>query len=492
VADARRSWIDRLGARLKDAFGVGTEGSWRGPFFGAGHLGHWFELGRWEDGYQRGLTVPSYTGRLIPAAYAAVLANARAVSQCYAAHKHVDERGKVSTVTTSAAARCLRKPNAAETWPQFILNMLAALQFEGAAYAVAMRNGRGEVEALWRMPADACVPYVAEEGSIFYALGDNPLAPNLPLIDTTSGMARAADVLHLRTYCPRHPLIGETPLAAAAMAAGINVTLSRSQLAFFGQMRRPSGALSTDAVLSGDKVRELRARFDEQSARWDAGGLPILSNGLKFQPFAISSQDAQLIEAQRLSIEDIARVFGVPLPVIGDLTHATLQNVEALVNHWLALSLGALLENIERSLDDLFGLQSPSDYVELDVRALQRSDFAGRIDATCKGIQGGLFTPNEARAREGLSPVPAGDQPYLQAQMVPMGTTASKPKPAPAPAPAAAGDASPDESGDTPADGSPPADASAGEDTAAAAKALAEARAAIVRAAFVHSAEAPS
>jgi HK97 family phage portal protein len=487
MADARRPWIERLTARVKDLFG-GPEGSWRGPFFATGHLGHLFPLGRIEDGFQRGLAIGGYEGRLIPAAYAAVLSNARAVSQCYAAHKHVDEKGNVTTVTTSAASRVLRKPNAAETWPQFILNMVAALQFEGAAYAVAMRNARGEVVALWRMPHGSCAPYVAEDGTIFYALGDNPLAPDLPIVDTTSGMARATDVLHLRTYCPRHPLIGETPLASAAMAAGINVTLQRSQLSFFSQMRRPSGALSTDMAMTTDKMRELRTAFDEQAARLENGGMPILSNGLKFAPFAISSVDAQLIEAQRLSIEDIARVFGVPLPVIGDLTHATLTNVEALVNQWLAVSLGALLENIERSLDALFGLQSPSDYVELDVRALLRSDFAGRIDATCKAIQGGLMTPNEARSREGLSPVPFGDQPYLQAQMVPMGT---EPKPAGVPAPAPAAGAPPASGDGNASDGSPP-NAGASGDDGSAAKALMAARAAILRAAIVQTCEARS
>jgi HK97 family phage portal protein len=412
---------------------IGAEGSWRGPFFGMGPYGGVFELGRWEDGFQRGLTISGYEGRMIPAAYAAVMANARAVSQCYACHKSVDDDGDVSVVATSPASRVLLKPNSSETWPQFILNMVAAMQFEGAAFAVALRDNRGAINALWRMPFGRCQPYVAEDGSVFYATGENPLIP-----DAIEAMVPARDVLHLRAYTPRHPLLGESPIAAASMAAGVNVALSQSQLAFFSRMNRPSGGLQTDQALSSAAIATLREKFDEQSRGMNQGGLPILSHGLKFQSFAINSQDAQLIEAQRLSIEDIARVYGVPLPVIGDLTHATLQNVEQLVNMWLAISLGSLLENIERSLDDLFGLggEAAGDYVELDTRALLRTDFAGRIDATCKAIQGGLMTPNEAREREGLSPVANGDTPYMQQQMVPLGY--KPPAPAPAPAPAAA------------------------------------------------------
>jgi len=133
-----------------------------------------------------------------------------------------------------------------------------------------------------------------------------------------------------------------------------------------------------------------------------------------------------------LSIEDIARVCNVPLPVIGDLSHATLTNVEALISFWLSTGLGSLLELIEREFDRLFGFDGVTEYSDLDVTALLRTELAQRIDALTKGIQGGLYTPNEARAREGLHPVKDGDVPYVQQQMVALGT---KPPAPPPPAP---------------------------------------------------------
>jgi HK97 family phage portal protein len=203
------------------------------------------------------------------------------------------------------------------------------------------------------------------------------------------------------------------------MAIGINVALSRTQSAFFAQMNRPSGILSTDQVLNNDQAVRLRSAFDEQSKKWASGGMPILGGGLKFQPLSISSQDAQLIEAQRMSTEDICRVFGVPPPMIGDLSHATLNNSETLIQNFLSMSLGSYLEHIERSFDRLFAV-GIHDYIELDTSALLRTDFAGRVDGLTKAVQGGLMTPDEARAREGLSPVPGGDTAFLQRQMVPI------------------------------------------------------------------------
>lgn len=421
--------LEKFRAKLKSW--AGAEGSWRGPFFGQGEFGGWHELGPYEDGYQRALSLDGHSARRIPACYAAVMASARAVSQCYPEHKRVTTTGRQEVVRTSSASRVLNRPNSYESWPQFILNIVASMLFDGNGYAIAVRNDRDEVVALHRLARGTCEPYVAEDGSIYYSIGSNPMVPDL--IDY---MAPARDVLHLRQHTPRHPLIGESPIVAAAIAAGVNVALSRSQLAFFSRMNRPSGVISTDKELRGDQLDLLREKFAEHSKAWAQGGVPVLSHGLKFQTVSINSQDSQLVEAQRLSIEDIARVYGVPLPVVGDLTHATMQNVEQLVNLWLSVSLGALIENIERSLDALFELPRTAErheFVELDTAALLRLDFAGRTDALVKGVQGALYTPDEARAREGLPPVKNGDVPYMQQQMVPLGYRPEVAAPAPAP-----------------------------------------------------------
>ena len=412
--------ITRVGAALRKGwpwpFG-GAEGSYRGPALGQGDLGGWYAV-PFGDGYERGIELTGNDAKYIPAAYASVMANARAVSQCYPAHKRINpDTGKHEVVTTSPASRILRTPNDYETWPQFILSMVAGMQFDGESFAVATRDDRSAITALHPLPRRGASPYVEPRGQeIFYSIGHTDLTP----IEADL-MAPQRDVLHLRQYCPRNPLIGESPIKAAALAAGINVALSRSQAAFFGRMSRPSGVLSTDQVLSRDQMTKLREAFDEQAKGWAQGGLPILSHGLKFAGVSLNSQDAQLIQAQRLSIEDIARVYGVPLPVIGELQNSTLNNVEQLISLWLSVSLGALLECVERSLDRLFHLPA-GEYIELDTAALLRTDFLARIDGLTKGVQGGLFTPNEARAREGLQPVPFGDVAYLQAQMQPLGT----------------------------------------------------------------------
>lgn len=393
---------------VRKAF-VRAEGSHRGPFYGQGELGGWHQFDPLGDGWQRNIELPN--PQQVPAVYACVMAISRSISQCYPIHVKSKD-GVIEHVHTSAAYRVMRNPNSYQSGPEFFLNLMATALFEGEAFAIATRNDRSEISGLHILPKGACAPLVDDETKeIFYSIGSSPLAPG-----GQEYVAPARDVLHLKFHTPRHPLVGESPIKAAALATGINVSLSKSQAAFFNQMNRPSGVLSTDLQLNAQQMHQLRAAFNEQSKMWAQGGIPILGNGLKFQPLSVSSQDAQLVQAQRMSTEEICRVFGVPPPLIGDLSHATLNNTETLISHFLSMSLGSYLETLERSLDRLFGLPN-NEYVELDTTALLRTNFEERVNGLTKAVQGGLMTIDEARAKEGLSPVAGGNQVFLQRQM---------------------------------------------------------------------------
>ena len=420
-------------SRIKSALGL--EGSYRGPAPGYSHWGTPFgiDIG---DGYQAGLTIARHDARNVPAVYACVMATAKAVSACWPRHMVVVD-GAAEKSLTSPASRVLKKPNTTETWPQFILNAVCQMLFDGECFILLSRDARGAMTAMNRMPRGTCNPYVESgTGTVFYAIGQNPVMPS-----GMSYMAPARDVCHLRMHTPRHELMGESPITAAALAIGVNVALSANQATFFNQMSRPSGILSTDQVLTKDQMLQLRTAFEEQSKGMGAGRIPVLGSGIVFSPMGISSQDSQLVEAQRMSVEEIARVFAVPLPIIGDLSHATLNNTETLINHWLATGLGSVIENIERSFDAAFGLTG-EDYIELDVSSLLRMDFEARINGYVKAVQGGIMTPEEARNKEYLPSKKGDDALYMQQQMVPLDTLAelhnaelsNKLKPTPAPA----------------------------------------------------------
>jgi hypothetical protein len=75
--------------------------------------------------------------------------------------------------------------------------------------------------------------------------------------------------------------------------------------------------------------------------------------------------------------------------------------------------------HIGAAFDKLFGLSGvPDDYTEFDTSVLLRSAQKDRIDAIVTGVQGGVFSPSEARNLEGLDGAAYGDEPRFQQQVV--------------------------------------------------------------------------
>jgi HK97 family phage portal protein len=342
-------------------------------------------------------------------------------------------KGGTEVIKAGVIPDVLRQPNTYQTRSDFILNLIWNLLEWGNGYAVLERKRNGDVVGMHLVQARNTVPYIdGQTKAIYYALGGNPLVP-----EGIDYLVPQRDVLHVRLHCPTHPLVGVSPIVACALALAANTAITAQQAHFFNQMARPSGVLSTEASLTRDQINMLRAAWDAQSQGLNAGGVPILSNGMKWQPMSISSQDSEIQAAYNMTIEDVARAFRVPLPLVGSMQGATYNNVEQLIALWMSTGLGFVLEHIEAAYDMTFDIPV-NEAIEFDTDALQRTDFKGRVEALTKGISGGLYSPNEARKREGLERVDFGDEPRLQAQVVPLSRVDAAPSVSATPAPAAA------------------------------------------------------
>jgi HK97 family phage portal protein len=321
---------------------------------------------------------------------------------------------------------------------------------EGNAYALAIRNNRFEVDQLHQFDSRSTRAYVSQTGEIFYSVGGNPVMDyrqDPAFAAGTRWIVPARDVLHIKGPAPKDPLHGESPLVAGGLPIWMNSGGSNYFMRFFQNMSRPSGVIETDNTLTGQQANELRARWEEHTKGVNIGGTPILTMGMKWKPMGMTSQDAQIAEAMKMSVADIARLFGVPLALIDSMEGSTYSNVEQLIMVWLRQGLGFYIDNIELAFDKLFAIERTTEYTEFNVDALLRPDFKSRVEGLTRAVQGGIYAPNEARKIEGLAAAKDGDEPRVQMQVVPLSVNAEKPeppKPAPAPvAPPPDGEASP-------------------------------------------------
>jgi HK97 family phage portal protein len=359
---------------------------------------------------------------------ACVWAYARAIAQLPGHHKMQLSNNGEEIITTSALSRLLRSPNPYQTSSDFLVHLIRSLLLNGNSYWVAERNARSEVTALhWTDPRACRVREIYVEGQsfseVFYEIGVNPLYQFDSILGRSSLVVPARDVFHVKLATPRHPLIGETWLAALSVEMATRTAITTAATTFSANMSRPSGILSTDQVMTKVQAEELRVRWNEQSAGLNVGGVPILTSGLKFQPMAVSNQDAQIIDQLKLNDQAIAAVFGVPMILLGVNNTATQQSSEAVMAEWLAAGLGWLINHIEVSFDSFIGLDQVTagrEWTEYDTRVLLRSAFKDRIDGLVRGVQGGIYSPNEARALEGYAAAEDGDEPRVQQQVVPL------------------------------------------------------------------------
>jgi len=350
---------------------------------------------------------------------ACVSALAQTAAMAPIRHIRLEEDGGRTVLRDSNVARVLEYPNEYQTRSSFIVDLIRSVYFTGNSYAVPVRNDNNMIRELHLMDPRGSRGVMDEQsGQVFYWIGDTVNNP-IPMYQDTDKIYPARDVMHLRLFTGRDRLRGETPLKSAMGAVSANLAIGAHQTNFFTNMSRPSGVLTTEEKLNREQMKQLREAWNEQSKKMDSGGVPILSNGLKWDSMSLNSQDAQLVQAYSMTIADIARVFRVPLVLINDMTGSTFNNAEAVMGFFLSSGLGFLLDHIELELARLFRLPH-NESLNFDTSVLLRSDWKARMEALGEGVLKGVYSPNEARRMEGLPAVKGGEEPRVQQQVQPL------------------------------------------------------------------------
>lgn len=217
----------------------------------------------------------------------------------------------------------------------------------------------------------------------------------------------ARSVIHLL------PPMGRAPLTLAMEAIGIAVALDRHAGRLFTRGARPSGALKFPKGMGEESVKKARLAWRQTHEGEDTGGqTAILYDGAEFEAFTLASTDAQFLENRRFQIEEIARAFNIPAPMVGDLSRATWSNSEQKGREFLSYTLEPWLLGLEGALrrallsDD----ERTTHVIRFDRDDLTRADLATRATVINSLISSRTINPNEGREWLGLTPRDGGDE----------------------------------------------------------------------------------
>ncbi|WKL57246.1 phage portal protein [Asticcacaulis sp. ZE23SCel15] len=324
--------------------------------------------------------------------------------------KFVKREGGVWVETTHLVySALLRKPNHYQNHIQFIESwMLSKLGPYGNTYVLKQRNVRGVVVALYVLDPARVKPLVAESGEVFYQLS----ADNLSTVHSAVTVP-ASEIIHDRTNCLFHPLVGISPLFASALAATQGLNIQNNSIALFGNKSQPGGILTAPGDVSVEQVVQLREKWEGGFTGKNAGRIAILGNGMKFERMALTAEESELVDQLKLSAEMVCSTYHVPPYKIGVGPLPSHNNVQALNVEYYTQCLQLQIESVEVCLDD--GLDLPDGVgTEVDVANLLRMDSAAQMDYLNKSA--GILSPNEQRAEIGRLPVTGGESPMVQQQ----------------------------------------------------------------------------
>lgn len=243
-------------------------------------------------------------------------------------------------------------------------------------------------------------------------LGDEVQVYTLSLDNGRYVIAHQDDVLHIPGSSIWQIFRAMTPLTAYAMAAGIGLSADAFAKAYFDNGSSPDGYIKYPAGLAkgNDQADEIRNYWQRKfGGNQRFSGPAVLTEGGEFMPLAINAADAQLLEARKFAVADIARVFGVPMHLLGETDRGTSfgKGLEELTQSFVDFTLGPHLRAIEDEVNFKLVRQSTK-IAEFDREGFVRGDLKSRMEAfqlALGGAQGpGIITPNEARQKMNLSP----------------------------------------------------------------------------------------
>ncbi len=366
--------------------------------------GYRFFLG----GSTAGKAVTEHSAMQMTAVYACV----RILSEAIAGlplhlYRYNDDGGKEKALEHPLYLLLHDEPNPEMSSFVFRETLMTHLLLWGNAYAQIIRNGKGEVVALYPLMPNRMTVDRDSQGKLYYSYQmSNSDAPTMP---SGTVILKPSDVLHVPGL-GFDGLVGYSPIAMAKNAIGLAIATEEFGAKFFANGATPGGLLEyPGTVKDPDRVRESWNKGFSGSQ--NAGKVAILEEGMKYTPISIAPEQAQFLETRKFQINEIARIFRVPPHMVGDLEKSSFSNIEQQSLEFVKYTLDPWVVRWEQSIQRtlLTAEEKKQYFVKFNLEGLLRGDYQSRMNGYATARQNGWMSANDIRELENLDRIPASD-----------------------------------------------------------------------------------
>lgn len=317
--------------------------------------------------------------------------------------------GKKSEVTSGRLVEVMRKVNPFWTFRRLLEMYEKSMGLWGKCYFFCERGESGKLpprEIWWGRPDR--VKVVPDEVNYISKFLYYPVNSTTPLeFDPW-------EVIWFRYGNPLDEYEGISPVAAARIAADLRSSAFLSNKKLFDQGMQLGGAITPPkgSTLGKEQAREIEEQVNKRFSGVDkAHRWAVFRYEFEMKQQGINARDAEFLGTIGLTLEEIARVYGIPLDLIGG--QRTYENVDASERAVWTRTMKPEAEDFASELTEqllpMFGKEADLIEADLsDVDALHESETAAWERDKGK-IESGAQTINEWREKQGLERVAWGD-----------------------------------------------------------------------------------
>jgi HK97 family phage portal protein len=309
-------------------------------------------------------------------------------------------------------------PNEYQTIFEFIEMLSASVLLRGNGYAFINRmanprTGKEFIGELLPLHPDYVEVSVDRSRALSYRVRLDDTGSEPPVV------LSARQVFHLRGLSS-NGYLGLNPIALARETIGGAIAQQRYGARLFKNGTKLSGVLEHPGELNQDSADRIRESWERMYSGVDnAHRTAVLEEGMKYKEISMTAEDSQFSDARKLSRQDIASIYRVPLHKIGDLSGATFSNIEHQNIEFVSNCLLPWARRWELAVTrDL--IEAPRVYYPrfgLDV--FLRGDTTARYAAYAVGRQWGWLSANDIRALEEMNPIEGGNTYLSPMNMIP-------------------------------------------------------------------------
>nr|DAH19194.1 MAG TPA: Portal [Caudoviricetes sp.] len=351
-----------------------------------------------------GKNVNEMTALQTTAVYACVRILAEAIASLpIHVYRHTDE-GKEQDVNHQLYYLLHDEPNPDMTSFVFRETLMSHLLIWGNAYAQIIRDGRGQVLALYPLLPDRVTVKRDDRGELYYVYQrseeDNP-----NFKDKGNIILKKSEVLHVPGL-GFDGLIGYSPIAMAKNAVGMTLATEEYGASFFANGANPGGVLEHPGILKDpSKVRESWNQVYQGTN--NSHKVAVLEEGMSYKTIGIPPNEAQFLETRKFQINEIARLYRIPPHMVGDLEKSSFSNIEQQSLEFVKYTLDPWVVRFEQAFQKALLLpdEKKTYFIKFNLEGLLRGDYQSRMNGYAIGRQNGWLSTNDIRRLEDMNPL---------------------------------------------------------------------------------------